>query len=759
MATDVEDSESVRKRARTGEATFFTSSVSNKDDHDGTLLKVLSASDAYRAKKISTRLSVLLKEFPELKFVIDFENLQAITETAVVKYVEEKEAKKRKNQLHMNYGQKTVPLYSLPDEALSNCLAYIGKGHYGVVGLVSKKLYEAYKGEFGSETAYLEMATSVKLTNHCLSELCKTLEEKDEILKAAAVNGNVDILRAAVKNGYDLFPLIAMKKKTQHEYDNDSVDEDDINSDRKARVTTFDVYYIGEREKKNLLPSKKVNLSKLVERGHLHVLKYLYQELNYFLGLQRYCYPAIQHGQLKILEWLDSITVMKTSALHLGYMDNGTLSNKGYCDYAIKSGNVEVLKWLLQNGYEISSLDVLPKAIRTNSIDMIQYCFDIGFDDLRGDSVQDAIKETKSVEVFRKMYELGYEFRGIKEWYCRASPEHFEIIKFLRSISIPWNDGIMKDIVADGTLEMIQYARQDGCPWTNRGAEYNFLFKNHRWSLDKLDYLIDNGCILDYEHSSDLINTLTKKKELVLLHYFVGKNASFDNKLFRKILNDWYCNMWTEGISYLLEKGKNVENFQSIEEFFHKHTGFDRIKYFHGLGLPWCVDSSRNTHLLSKIACYNKLDDVKWAYKNGCKGGDLVPFVKEEWEEYGIRHEAKWRENQAFFEENGMLDKTILKKNEFSYLNSKNAQEIGDAKVQMLSSSQILRPHSAWFILHYSLLRTLVDHGYTFRSKLEKESVTKKAYIECCNDWYNDQTFEDCRKRLALFVNMGVREL
>lgn len=71
----------------------------------------------------------------------------------------------------MNYGQVTVPLYSLPDEVLSNCLLFVGKGHYGVLGLVSKKLNEAYKEEFGRETAYLEIATSVKLSNYCLGEL------------------------------------------------------------------------------------------------------------------------------------------------------------------------------------------------------------------------------------------------------------------------------------------------------------------------------------------------------------------------------------------------------------------------------------------------------------------------------------------------------------------------------------------------------------------------------------------------------------
>ena len=69
-------------------------------------------------------------------------------------------------------------------------------------------------------------------------KVCKSLDQKDEILKAAAVNGNVDILRAAVKDGYDLLPLVAMEMKTINP-DNDS-DEDDgyFYSDDEV-----DVYY------------------------------------------------------------------------------------------------------------------------------------------------------------------------------------------------------------------------------------------------------------------------------------------------------------------------------------------------------------------------------------------------------------------------------------------------------------------------------------------------------------------------------------
>ena len=359
MTTNRGVSESGRKRARTEEASCSTSasarvhvltSSSNKKNKGPTKA---SASAILRAKTLSNRLSALLKEFPELKFIFDFENLQEHLETAVVKYVEEKEEKKHNAQIFMNYEQDSVPLYSLPDEVLQNCLSYVGKGHYGVVGLVSKKLNQSYKKEFGRETAYLEMAKSIKLANHCLNYLCKSLQEKDGILKAAAVNGNLDVLRAAVNDGYDLFPLVEMKKRTI--YPDCNSDEDDSYCDSDADEE-YDVYYVEEDEwPYSWKPKEQVKLSKLVERGHLHVLMYLYEELNYFLGLQRYWKPAIEHGKLEFLEWLNHISVMDFGDMRIGFMDKGTLKNDfDYCECAIKSGNVGSLEWLIAIGYDIT---------------------------------------------------------------------------------------------------------------------------------------------------------------------------------------------------------------------------------------------------------------------------------------------------------------------------------------------------------------------------------------------------------------------
>ncbi|GFH55540.1 hypothetical protein CTEN210_12016 [Chaetoceros tenuissimus] len=696
-----EVTETGRKRARREEAPPCSSTrscsleVSNEND------RALS-----RAKKLSSKIHSLYNEFPEMKFLIDFENLKLNVEAAVEKYAEEVE--ESKNSI------------TLPDELVRKCLAFLGKGHYGSIALTSKKLWKTYKEEFGRETGYLEMATSVDLASHCFNELCTTLKEKDEIIKAAAVNGNVDFLRYAVSNGHDLFQLVKMNYKRNYGVEG--------------------LHYALENEKKYS--------SKLIERGHLHVLKYLHEELNHFLGLQRYCEPAIQHGQLEILEWLLSIGCLGDDDLDFDFVD--------FCRYAIKSGKLKVLKWLLQRGFRIvgCGYKIIADAVRSESLEMIQYCFDEGFNRVQNTLVQEALKEIKNVKVFRLMYDLGYDYRGIDGWYHTASAEYFEIIKFLRSISIPWDDDILREIVEHGTLEMLQYAYEEGCSWTTHGEEYSVLFGSDEFSFAKLEFLMETGC--KFDHDNPLNYSLLERRELALLDYFIGIDSIFDNELLKKMFNHNGSEPWFVGISYLLEKGKHLEKFRSIEEVFQRRHSIDGIKYFHSQGLPWCLDPSRNTQLLSKIACFNDLDGVKWAYENGCKGGNSIPYVEVECGSSGMRClcNPNWRVNKIFFERNGMLHNPSLSETESRMEIFVNAEEIDAKNAQEIGASHLKSLYS-WFHIDFAILKILIDHGYTFRSISEQKSVTKEAYRYCCEHSQN----EDYRKRFALFVGMGVRGL
>lgn len=568
-----------------------------------------------RAKELSDKLSSLCNEFPETKFIIEYEKVQSQVGTAVEKYkdllmtqVEAEKAKKRKNE--------SVPLYSLPDEVLSKCLSYVGKGHFGLVGLTSKKLRKAYIAAFmqrtffpwqeksiyiGQMTSYLEMATSVKIANHCLENLCESSEERNEVIKAAAVNGNVDILRAVVKKGYRLNALVEMKKKTIYEcYDGSYTDEEQrYETDEEFDNFAFEFYYTDEQEEIYDDSDYRgvVKLSQIVARGHLHVLKYLHEELNYHEGLQMYVKPAIEYGKLEILDWLHSINCMNEyDNMHQFYYDlyERNFKRTSLCDHAVRCGNVESLLWLDNHGHEhFEEWAIMRNAIGSESLEMIQYCFNEGY---RFDNygITTAITDTENVEVYRLLHNLGFDFRRRRmvDWVLDIT-KSFEIIEFLRSIAVPWDRYIMGRIAKHGSVEMMKYAHRDGCPW--RGDEYKILMKQvyiDRFSdgekhvkfkrFDKLEYLVGNGCAFDYEQSCDLtkqrlVEVLKSKKDLEMLEFFVGKNSSFDHVLLKYCIDQSIGGRWFEGISFVLKNGKDIVNsFRSMEELFYYYSFYEQ---------------------------------------------------------------------------------------------------------------------------------------------------------------------------------------
>ncbi|GFH59795.1 hypothetical protein CTEN210_16271 [Chaetoceros tenuissimus] len=700
-----------------------------------------------RAKELSNKLLSLDKEFPEVKYIASSESL---LESAVKTHRDAmqakekevtKEAKKRKAQSIPNGREESMSLFSLPDEVLQNCLSYVGRGYYGLVALASKKLYKAYKIKFGNETAFLEMATTVKIANYCINELCRMRKEKDEMLRAAAVNGNLDILRYAVRSGLDLFPLVEMKKETLYENEYDwgySHYDEDKHGHLEVLVLeaiAIDVYFTDEDEKQTNWSGKTVKLSKLVERGHLHVLQFLHAEFQ--TGLQRYCKPAIQHGQLQILEWLNNMGYMKPKDKFHNLVD--------FCLCAVQTGNVETLKWLMSKDFDFGwneEDDPMDAAIRSKSTEMIQICSDLGTGGLEFSWHVEAIRETKCLDVYRKVHELGYDFKELQKWYDQRKPweikDSFEIIMFLRSVSVPWSEKVMTDILQHGTLDMIRTAHEDGCPWSSPGGYHACLSSEHS-TVEKCMFLIENGCPLVYDLS--FVGELQQKKDLELLELFAGKNSNFDDGLFKRIV-ECKDDIWLEGITFMLENGREIENFASIEEVFEICQNIKGIKYFHSLGLPWTEDNATNTALLSRIACFNDMDDVKWAYENGCKGGELVQFVKKEWAPSGIRERREWKANRNFFEEKGLLS-------------SIDIQEIGDAQLHSKYSSltSTFFP-SMFFRIDYISLKFLVDRGYAFRSDSEKDSIIKEALEKC----FKHPNNYNLRKRLALLQQMGVRE-
>ena len=244
--------------------------------------------------------------------------------------------------------------------------------------------------------------------------------------------------------------------------------------------------------------------------------------------------------------------------------------------------------------------------------------------------------------------------------------------------------------------------------------------------------MIEIGCQIEYD--SLVVNRLCRKKDLDVLKLFVGKNSTLDNALFKRVVkcDEWWCRSpWLEGITFVVENGKDIQNFQSVEQAFETCRNMEGLKYFHSLGLPWCLDTTRKILLLCEIACFNELDKVKWAYENGCKGGSCL---NEEDIKSEFRDRKEWIANRSFFIENGILAPMDIQEISIPELESQYA-----SRTSMLLS------------VDYSTLESLVDRGYNFCSSSEKESIIQLALTRCI-----DYPCMNDRKRLALFQKMVV---
>lgn len=636
-----------------------------------------------RVQELSSSIHDLIKKYPEAKYIFDLEELPSKIETAVEMYKEDVDAVGRRRLNEVN-----TPIYTLPNELLRKCISYVGEGNYGIVSLVSTKFHEAHRTEYGyveTYTSYEVATSSVEIVKYCVQELCTNLEEKDDIFIAAAVNGNIDILRYAVSNQYDLFPLLH----------------------NKIHSPVY-IYSSGRR----MIEPIRVDATEIAANGHLHVLKYMKEELNFEFGFDMYCKPAIENGRLEILEWLKSND----------FLIEERFCRQNFCGYAIRSGRLDVLTWLHDEGFQIRS-NAIEHAILTESIDIIQFCLDNGTGfDMNDDAAKYAIK-TGNIEIIRFCYNNDCDFiEGSMYDVEFSKPDSIEIVKFLRSIGHGWPRDIMESIVESDSLELIQYCHENGCPWSeySEGGDYYSLLV-HGFSLETLMYLVDNGCPLLAEYLGfrrSLYRCICGVGDVAVLNALVGKDSTFDNELLEFMLR--LRSPWVEGIKLIFEKSNCIESFETVEFVFCACKDFEVIKFAReSLALPWTQDSARSNFLLSKIACYVEFEDVKWAYDHGCRGGyvveDLPPLDENDHTQADEKLYCLLSTNYGYLQEKGIIDLNI--------------QNIVSDILGLISIAT-----GRFDRFDHNFLQFLLKQGYRFDTDDDRRKVSKHFYNKCCRN-------------------------
>ena len=55
--------------------------------------------------------------------------------------------------------------------------------------------------------------------------------------------------------------------------------------------------------------------------------------------------------------------------------------------------------------------------------------------------------------------------------FFAAFKGHIEVLKWARSNGCPWNEGVCSNAAYAGHLEILKWARENGCPWNKRKCE------------------------------------------------------------------------------------------------------------------------------------------------------------------------------------------------------------------------------------------------------------------------------------------------
>ncbi|GFH55020.1 hypothetical protein CTEN210_11496 [Chaetoceros tenuissimus] len=536
-----------------------------------------------RVKELQEKILVLKEEYPELA-CIDQSRLHGCLDEAFVKY--KSEQSKIENERH-------CPLYKLPNEILQKCFEYVGDDSYLFTATVSKKFHDEFTSKFvsnqkinnGKLTSYRYGASSTSLTKYCVENLCKTQDEKDKIFIAGAVNGNIEILEYASEERYDLLPIIA----------HSSLDWDDV--------------------------YERSGIARIASKGHLHVLKYLYENVNFRMCMQFASNEAIGCGRLDIIEWLNIIGCLKEKY------------DGDFCCEASRYEKVDTLKWLIEKGYstELIGEDLL----NIGDSELVEYCLSKGVE--FEEEAINTIAYSDNIYFAENCQDIGLKMTS-DAYFNAIESGSLEMVKFLHRSGIPWYSEYTVDATRMGDFDMLKFARENGCPWHPKtsacAAKYSdleflqylhtngcpwhpetfkeFLLKEKYTTdeviptVDVFRFLHENGCPWDKRFSRSVI----EMKNISFLKYLNENGLPYVNDLLALALNL----RWFDGVKYIIESERKCENPADLRSVVNtvkfKCHDFEILKYLKSTGMEWSVDKILDDiSALSAIAHSDKFDD------------------------------------------------------------------------------------------------------------------------------------------------------
>ena len=224
----------------------------------------------------------------------------------------------------------------------------------------------------------------------------------------------------------------------------------------------------------------------------------------YTLTKRTFCFAA-KGGNLDVIKYLQAEKCPSderacANAAEGGHLDvlkylheNGCQWSKETCHSAAREGHLHVLRWARRNRCPWDRATVATEAAKNGRVHVLQYLKTLRFSFKKNLMRDAASKGRKNVIEFLR--EQGCPWN--EEATCSAAAQggHLNLLKYLHENGCPWNEYTCECAAGGGHLNVLKYAHENGCPWNeetcSRAAEGGHLHV--------LKYAHENGCPWDEE--------------------------------------------------------------------------------------------------------------------------------------------------------------------------------------------------------------------------------------------------------------------
>ena len=385
------------------------------------------------------------------------------------------------------------------DDGWSHVFTFLGKGHYLLLALVSKRFAKLYAKVYPRITYGDISGYSLSLAKFCSEEWKERLPFFQE-----GMHNNYSY-RTDKEFPLSYIELCAAKCGTIEtlEWIYELKGENRLEPYRSIR-TLEPSHRIPRLRGGARTPSKKGTASPIfpytigeaaAEANQIQVLKFLLEKYRLIENKLQFFYKFIKtaagKGHLQCVMFLceNECSVDESERIY-------------DCQSAARHGQLECLKYLKDQGWPVDATVIL-EAAAAGHLHCIQYlrsvgcpwnAIDVGEDEFEvDDSHEDHITEAcaeSSLECLIYCHDNGCNIDFNLSCAAAVKNGKIDCIQYLRSKGCPWSDDFPKVAAEHDQLDCLQYLHKNGCPWNEDACEKAV----HRDTSRCLQYLHENGC-------------------------------------------------------------------------------------------------------------------------------------------------------------------------------------------------------------------------------------------------------------------------